>query len=371
MPSALNWRVTSEQILMLNIELSALKNAVSLAARVVNTRGIIPALSMIRIKTDGAAGVCLTGTDTVHSLSVMADATVHQPMDVCVPADRLAAVAGLSGERAKVKLDEERKKLEISMGTRRFSMGYIPGDCHPEIKIEGDPVAEFEAPGLVEMLDTVVFAVAGNKEHTRPFLQNVWVESDGSAIHLVAGDGFRVVSNSMPLPTPEFGVPISASTAKELARLPVSKFRVFDRYMIAVGDGIRFIAARPVVKYMRWREVFPQAVHSIKVPKAALTEICSIYRQFGTDGHVRFETEGSECVIQARGETDDIEIIVPIEASSEEALLTAKFSASLLQPMIAQVTGDSVEFLWAKNGPDMPRAIQSGSWRGVIAPVKQ
>lgn len=356
---------------MLKIELSALKEAVDLAGRVVNSRGIIPVLSMIRITTDGANAVRFTGTDTVHSLSVMADADVHSEFDVCVPADRLRAVAGLSGDRARLKLDEERKKLEISMGTSRFSMGYIPGINHPEIKIDGEPVAEFEAPGLIDMIDTVVFAVAGNKEHSRPFLQNVWVESDGSAIHLVAGDGFRVVSNSIPLPTPEFGVPISANTAKELSRLPVSKFRVFERYMIAAGDGIRFIAARPVVKYMRWREVFPQAVHSIKVPKAALTEICSIHRQFGTDGHVRFETDGSECVIQARGETDDIEIIVPIEASSEEALLTAKFSASLLQPMIAQVSGESVEFLWAKNGPDMPRAIQSGSWRGVIAPVKQ
>lgn len=356
---------------MLNIDLSALKDAVGLAGRVVNSRGIIPVLSMIRITTDGANAVRFTGTDTIHSIAVMATADVREAIDVCVPADRLAAVAGLSGERAKIKLDDERKKLEISMGTRRFSMGYIPGDAHPEIEIEGDPIAEFEAPGLVEMLSTVDFAVAGNKEHSRPFLQNVWIESDGSAIHLVAADGFRMVANSLPIATPEFGVPISSGTAKELGRLPVTKFRVYDRRLIAIGDGIRFVAKRPVVKYMRWREVFPQAVHSAKLPKAALTEICSIHRQFGTDGHVRFETEGLECVIQAHGNTDDIEIIVPIEASSEEALLTAKFSASLLQPMIAQVSGDSVEFLWAKNGPDMPRAIQSGSWRGVIAPVKQ
>lgn len=227
---------------MLKIELSALKQAVDLAGRVVNPRGIIPALSMIRITTDGANGVRFTGTDQAHSLSVIAKADVQSEFDVCVPADRLRAIAGLSGERARIKLDDERKKLEISMGTSRFSMGYIAGMNQPEIKIEGEPIAEFEAPGLIEMIDTVSFAVAGNKEHTRPFLQNVWIESDGSAIHLVAGDGFRVVSNSLPLATPEFGVPISANTAKELARLPVTKFRVFDRYMIAVGDGIRFIA---------------------------------------------------------------------------------------------------------------------------------
>lgn len=356
---------------MLKIELSALKNAASLAGRVVNTRGILPILSMVRITTEGTDTVRLTGTDTVHTLSVIAPAEVHEAFDVCVPAERLKAVAGLSGDRVRIKLDEERKKLEVSMGTSRFSMAYCPGDMQPEMKVEGNVVAEFEAPGLVDLIDTVVFAVAGTKEHGRSYLQNLWIESDGSAIHLVGADNARVVVNSLPVATPEFGVPISSSTAKELAQLPVSRFRVSERHLIAVGEGIRFVASRPMSNYILWRNAFPKPVHSAKVPKAALAEICAIHRQFGTDGYVRFETEGHECVIQSRGATDDIEMIVQIDANSDEALLTAGFSASLLQPMIDQVSGDSVEFLWAQNGTEIPRAIQSGSWRGVIAPIKQ
>lgn len=356
---------------MLKIELSALKEAVDMAGRVVNTRGILPVLSMICITTDGDNAVRFTGTDTVHSLSIVAEADVHSAFDICVPADRLRAVAGLSGERARLKLDEERNKLEISMGTSRFSMAYVNGEQHPTMKIEGDPVAEFEAPGLVDLLGTVSFAVASNKEHAQPYLQNVWVESDGTSIYLVAGDGFRIVSNSIPLATQEFGVPISSNTAKELVRLPVSKFLVFERHIVAIGDRIQFIASRPASKYPNWRRVFPKVVHSIKVPKAALAEICPIHRQFGTDGYVRFETEGHECVIQVKGDTDDIEVIVPIEASSDEALLNVWLSAALLQQMIDQVSGDSVEFMWEENGPQWPRMIQSGSWRGVLAPVKQ
>ncbi|WP_454844866.1 hypothetical protein [Ralstonia thomasii] len=356
---------------MLKIELSALKEAVDLAGRVVNARGIIPILSMIRITTDGDKTVRFTGTDTVHSLSVTVDADIQSAFDVCVPADRLRAVAGLSGDRARIKLDEERKKLEVSMGTSRFSMAYVDGADHPAMKIEGDPVAEFDAPGLVDLIGTVSFAVAGNKEHARPYLQNVWVESDGTAIHLVAGDGFRLASNSLPLATQEFGVPISSGTAKQLVQLPVTRFRVFDRYIVAAGDRIQFIASRPSSKYPNWRRVFPKAVHSIKVPKAALAEICPIHRQFGTDGYVRFETEGRECVIQVKGDTDDIEVIVPITASSDEALLNVWLSAALLQQMIDQVSGESVEFMWEENGPQWPRMIQSGSWRGVLAPVKQ
>ncbi|RWA55307.1 hypothetical protein AU476_07305 [Cupriavidus sp. UYMSc13B] len=206
----------------------ALKATVQAAA----ARSPLVVLTHIRVQGAAESGtLTLTGSDGYITAIATVPASVGpDDVDVCVPADKLQAIAGMAA--AAIVFSKKDAKVIARAGSCRVTVPTIPGASFPSPNIEGAPIAEFDAPGLTSLIPSVAFAIAGQKVHDKPFLRNLWVESDGASIHVVGCDGFMLAANCLPIECEKFGVTITSEGASLLGAVGAEHFQIYENHVV-------------------------------------------------------------------------------------------------------------------------------------------
>lgn len=355
---------------MLSIAGDKLSEALKAAGQAAAARSPLEILTHIRLQGEaGGNTLAMTGSDSHLTVIATVEASIGPaPVDVCLPADKLQAIAGMGS--SMVTLTKKDAKVVAKAGPCRLTVPFLPGKNYPVTRIDGEPVASFEAPGLAALIPTVAFAVAGPKVHDRPYLRNLWIESDGSAIHVTACDGFMLASNCLPIPTGSFGVPISSEAAELFAAVGVEEFQIFERHIVGRRAGVKVVCNRPPTKYFEWRRLLPIPTQHVTFSREDLLQVCPLHRSFDAKGVVRFEQDGTGCAITITDGNQAVDAWLETKDTGEESRLEGAFDGPSLLRMLGQVKTENVSFSWADSETPGAHLLQDGSWRGLLVPLR-
>ncbi len=364
---------------MFSIAANHLSDALKAAGQAAPARSILPILTHIRLQAE-ADGNTVTFTGSDGHLSVMATVPADvgdDDVDICLPIDKLSAAAGIGTQT--VYFTAKGEKVTARAGSCRLTMPSLSGMNFPVPKFDGEPVASFDAAALTALIPTVAFAIAGPKQHDKPFLRSLWLESDGETVYLVACDGFMLAVNCLPaaarefgVKLPEFGVAITSDAAGLLASVGATQFEIYASHIVASRDGVRIICNRQGAKYFDWRRMIPKPDQFVTFSRDDLARICPLHRVFDEQGAIRFEQDGGDCSISIASGSQSVDAEIELKARADEAHLEASFNGPNLLRLLGQVKSDDVSLAWATN-KDRTTGIcllQDGSWRGILSPIR-
>jgi DNA polymerase III sliding clamp (beta) subunit (PCNA family) len=348
-------------------QLSAAMKSAGLAAA---AKSPLDVLTHIHLRGQpGGDTLEVTGSDGSQTVTATIAASIGpDAVDICLPADKLNAVAGMSSPT--VSLARKGEKVVATAGTCKITMPALPGASYPRIKVEGAPTARFEAPGLTALIPTVAFAAAGPRVHDRPYLRNLWLESDGSAIHLVGCDSFMLAANCLPVATAEFGVPLSSDAADLLASVGAVEFEIYERHIVGRRPGITVTCIRPATQYFPWRRLIPAPGQYVTFRREELLRVCPLHRLFDKTGVVRFQQDGNVCSIAISDGQQSVDAYVAVTEWGEESHLEAAFNGPNLLSMLGQTKAETVSLSWQGDQSSGACLLQDGSWRGLLVPMR-
>ncbi|MDR3381772.1 hypothetical protein [Cupriavidus basilensis] len=355
---------------MLSIAGNKLSEALKAAGQAAAARSPIDILTHIRLQGDaGGNTLALTGSNLSMTVTATVPASIGpDDVDVCLPADKLQAVAGMGA--AAVTFTKKDSKVVAKAGACRLTISSIPGKNYPETLVEGEPVASFEAPGLTALIPTVAFAVAGPKEHSRPYLRNLFVESDESSIHVTASNGFMLASNCLPIATSAFKATITADAAELFAAVGVEEFKVFEKHIVGRRAGVKVVCNRPDSNYIDWRRALPKPAEHVAFSREDLLQVCPLHRVFGSKGVVRFEQDDDLCALSIKDGDQSVDASLELKERGEDSHLEGSFDGPCLLRLIGQVKTENVLISWADNKTPGALLFQDGSWRGLLMPLR-
>ncbi len=198
-----------------------LAKGLSLVGRAVPSRTAMPILGTILLATDRGQ-LKLAATNLELSITHWVGARIETEGAVAVPARNfIDLINSLAPDQVNLSLDPASLTLSlqssgVSAQFRGMSAEDFPGI--PELEdFDGVSVA---ASQLRRGLNRVIFAAATDETH--PVLMGVLAEFEGERVTLVAGDGFRIAVERVPLLAPinhPFSVIIPARALAELMRI--------------------------------------------------------------------------------------------------------------------------------------------------------
>jgi len=176
---------------------AALLHALGLLTSVVPGRTPKPILRCLQINA-GKKEVRICATDLEVGMNyLVSEATVHQPGEVIIPADRLAAIVRESADEV-LQFSASKGTCEIKGCDSHFTIyGQEPGQYPIVPTLQGQPDLKINLSDLQAGIEQCLFATA--KESSRYAINGVLWEIKGKKLLLVATDGRRLARSRVNL----------------------------------------------------------------------------------------------------------------------------------------------------------------------------
>ena len=157
--------------------------------KVIPNKATLPSLEMVHIETDGGGPIRLSGTNLDASLRIDIDAHTEAQGAALAPAKMLKNILNGAPKGAHIHLTAEQEgnspMTTLEFGKSSYSAyGLDPSEFPTMPEVEG---VAFDTGNLATVLDKVLFAAS--TEESRPMLQSVYFEIDGSDVYAVATNG--------------------------------------------------------------------------------------------------------------------------------------------------------------------------------------
>src|SRR3982751_1932389 len=171
-----------------------LNKALSTVARVANTRGTLPVLANVLIKTvNGRLSISATNLDI--AITHYIGAKVSNEGSITVPA-RLMQDFVSSLPEGVIELDLQETKLHVSTQQYKSVVNGIVADDFPVMPaITGGKSWKTKNTALKKALQQVVFAASSDE--TRPVLTGVLLQTKGGKLYMAATDSYRLAEKDL------------------------------------------------------------------------------------------------------------------------------------------------------------------------------
>lgn len=345
----------------LSIERAILLKALAPVQSVVERRGTIPILA--NVKLDAASNsLSLTATDMDIAVVNKVAANVGQPGAITVPAHMFYEIVRKLPDSSTVEIstNDEGGKLTIAASKSRFSVACLPVDDFP-VMAEGELSHHFAITPAEckELLEKTRFAIS--TEETRYYLNGIYLhaaENQGAQVlRAVATDGHRLARMEVGLPEGAENIPgviIPRKTVGELYKLVEEGG---ERVEIGLSETkIRFTVGDSILVSKLIDGAFPDYERVIPTENDKVMEL---------EGKVFAEAVDRVSVISS-DKTRGIKLAISgntltLSASSAEQGTATEslnvtygaddieigFNARYLLDMMAQVGGDTAQFVFA------------------------
>lgn len=188
------------------------------AASVVEARPATPIRANILIAV-GTGRIILRGTDDVRSVAASASIPASvKPTCICVPkGDLLDKIKVMPP--GDVTLATEGKRLTLSAGKRKISVGYLDGGDFPRAReMPKDPdVIAIPSKALAEILQRTAYA--RSDDSTTPYMHGTLLEFDGKALRAVATNRHKLVAVETPFESKQGAILVPFETVDTLIAL--------------------------------------------------------------------------------------------------------------------------------------------------------
>ncbi|MBR8344697.1 hypothetical protein [Burkholderia ambifaria] len=353
---------------IIRVEASDFSGAFDLVEKAIDRRSLLPAAACIRLRVGDDHQIEYFGMSAAGSIATRTPMQILQEgdFDVCVPAEKLAPLVSKASGAIKLSLTPNGRLL-VESARSRAQLPMLHGASMPEPQSPGAPLAEFDSPGLGELVESVAF-IADEKD-IRDFCQGVWIESDGNGIHVVATNVLMMATNQIAIKAPEFGFMLMEKSAALLTAFNPERIIVMQDGVIAVRGESTLQAKKALMKYPSWRRIPPDLKNSITFPLAQLRDAISVHRFYDSRiGAVRFSYDGDGYQIEIKDGEHDVDFELEGVEESGDIKFEYAFKGEQLAKMLTRITGEKVTMFWDPARP-VGFLMQEGTWRGIVSRI--
>ena len=264
-----------------------LNKALSSVSRVASTRGTLPILANVLLKTiNGRLSIVATNLDI--AITYYVGSKVGEEGAVTVPARLMQDfVSSLPGGVIDLSLDGS--KLHIEAGQYKSTINGISADEYPEMPvIEGGTKWTVAAPELKKTLQQVVGAASGDE--TRPVLTGVYMWSTPeNTVCVVATDSHRLAEKTLDVKAKDVSLLVPVSAMQDLLRLvsdyigDVTVTHNEQQVLFEAGDA-QLVARLIDGKYPDYKKLIPgEFLTSISLQRSDLLNVTKVSSLFARE----------------------------------------------------------------------------------------
>ncbi len=263
-----------------------LNRALGSVARVASSRGTLPILSNLLIRTSSNR-LSIAATNLDIAITHFIGAKVAEEGAITVPARLMQDFVG-SLPNGIIDLDLQENKLHITTDQYQSIINGIPADDYPVMPAISDGQSwKISSKVLKNGLQQVVFA-ASNDE-TRPTLTGVYIHSFNGQLYLVATDSYRLAEKMIKKYDGELSLLVPAIALQDLMRVmgdaegDVTIIHDDQQVMFRVGD-VELVTRLIEGKYPDYRKLIPAKFATNAVMKKSdLTNITKVSSLFARE----------------------------------------------------------------------------------------
>ncbi len=335
-----------------------LSKALGNVSRVASTRGTLPILSNVLVKTVGNR-LTIAATNLDIAITHYIGAKISEEGSITVPARLMQDfVSSLPGGVIDLKLEDN--KLHISTDKYQSVINGISAEDYPVMPAitEGK---SWSIAGKILKTGLQQVVIAASSDEARPVLTGVYLHSHDGSLFMVATDSYRLAEKKLMSTKEEVDLLVPATSLQDLLRIlgegeeTVEVTHDDQQVLFKVGD-IELVTRLIEGKYPDYRKLIPNKFESsAKVKRVDLTNITKVSSLFAR------ESAGSVTIALSQADSQ-------ISIRSIASQLGENTSAAS-----AEVTGDGtitlnskyiLDALHALNGEDV-----SFSFNGKLEPT--
>jgi DNA polymerase-3 subunit beta len=353
-----------------------LNRALNSVAKVANSRGTLPILANVLIKTkSNRLNISATNLDIAITHNI--GAKVSEEGSITVPA-RLMQDFVSSLPDGVVELELKDTKLHVNTDQYKSVVNGIIADDFPSMPaISGNQTLKISASSFKKALQQVAFA-ASNDE-TRPVLTGVLLQVMESNLYMAATDSYRLAEKKLEQNKQDIRLLIPASAMQDLLRIlndddgEISITHDDQQTLFKVGD-IELVTRLLEGKYPDYRKLIPEDFSTKATLKRTdlinVTKVSSLFARESA-GSVTIEVSEENQNISIKSVASQLgENVASAEAKvSGEGSIT--LNSRYLLEALAVIGGDEVTFSF--NGKLEPTLLQSPTspdYKHIIMPLK-
>jgi DNA polymerase-3 subunit beta len=276
-----------------------LAKALNTVARVANTRGTLPILSNVLLKTSNNR-LSIAATNLDIAITHYIGSKIEQEGAITVPA-RLMQDFITNLPDSVLKLNLDANKLHISTDQYNSTINGVSAEDFPVVPaISGGSSATINAPEFKKALSKVVLAASA--DDARPVLTGVYFHSDDGDIIVAATDSYRLAQNHLGKNKSEINFLVPATAANDLLRIISDSDKEVvithddQQVQFQVGD-ITLVARLIEGNYPDYRKLIPtKFATTAKLTRADFINIAKVSSLFAREsaGSITIKVEEEE-----------------------------------------------------------------------------
>jgi DNA polymerase-3 subunit beta len=353
-----------------------LNRALNSVARVANSRGTLPILANVLIKTTNNR-LSLSATNLDIAITHYIGAKVSDEGSITVPARLMQDFVGSLPEGV-IDLDLQETKLHVSTDKYKSVVNGIMADDFPVMPaISSGKKWSVPGPDFKKALQQVAFAASSDE--TRPVLTGILIRTEGGVLTMAATDSYRLAEKKLGKNKEDIQVLIPASAMQDLLRAigdnedQVKITHDDQQALFQVGD-IELVTRLLDGKYPDYGKLIPKTFAAkATLKKADLVNITKVSSLFAREsaGSVTIELSKESKQLSIRSVASQL----GENTATADAKVTADGSITLNSRYLLDALGalDGDEVVFGFNGklePTLLHDAASDEYRHIIMPLK-
>lgn len=354
-----------------------LNKALATVARVANSRGTLPILANVLIKTvNNRVSVAATNLDI--AITHYIGAKVEEEGSITVPA-RLMQDFISSLPTGTIKLDLDEFRLNIATDQYQSVVNGVAADEFPVMPaITGGQTWAVPVETMKKGLQQVVIAASGDE--ARPVLTGVYVHTTSGKLYMAATDSYRLAEKELMAHKEEVSLLVPVSAMQDLLRIvsdteasEVTVTHDDQQVLFKVGD-VELVARLIEGKYPDYRKLIPTSFATTATLKRAdllnVTKVSSLFARESA-GSITIHIDETKQELSIKSVASQLgENTATAEAKiAGEGAITLN-SRYLLDALHA-LAGDEVTFAFnGKLEPSVLRDPAASDYTHIIMPLK-
>lgn len=353
-----------------------LSKALGNVARVANTRGTLPILANVVLRTVGTR-LTIAATNLDIAITHYIGSKVAEEGSITVPARLMQDfVSSLPSGVIELKLDDY--KLHITTDQYNSVINGISADEFPVMPAIADgtswtiPAKAFKK-GLQQVL------VAASSDEARPVLTGLYIHTEGGKLYIAATDSYRLAEKEIMTTKEEIDLLVPANAMQELLRLlgdqdvDIEVTHDDQQVLFKVGE-VELVTRLIEGKYPDYRKLVPSEFATTATLKRAdfvnITKVSSLFaRESAGSVTIHLDPETKQVSIRS------IASQLGENTASADAVITNEGDITLnsryLLDALGTLSGSDVDICFnGKLEPCVLRETKASDYTHVIMPLK-
>jgi DNA polymerase-3 subunit beta len=362
-----------------------LARGLSIVGRGVSTRGTLPILGNVLVRTDSGR-LKLTATNLEIGVNCWVPAKIEDEGAITVPAKLFTDfVNSLPAGPVDIALNVRTKTVHLKSATTEANMKGLDAEEFPIIPaIPDKPTTRMSQSVLRRMINEVAFVAA--TDDSRPVLTGVLTTFDGNEVTMAAADPYRLSVRRAPLlmtVEPKVEIIIPARSLFEVARIVDDSDSPVDILVTPNGSQVIFhteeadLVSRIIEgQFPNYRQVIPTS-HATKVTVARdeLLKATKLASYFARDAAniVRFTVDPAQEVplVVSATAAEIGDNTSRVDATVEGQATAIAFNSRFVADALGSLAASEVALeLGGPLAPGVVRIVGDDSYLHVVMPLR-